>query len=64
MDNSQLSEDQIEQLAGKMNQRISGELDELVTILKDAIKDSILTEIKTLETDVRKKTDNNDPQDS
>lgn len=42
-----LSQDQIELLVGNMDQRISGELDELVTILRNVIKDSILTEIKT-----------------
>lgn len=44
---SHFSQEQIELLIGKMDARISGELDELVNILKDAIKDSIITEIKT-----------------
>ena len=42
-----LTQEQLELLIGSMDQRISGELDELVNILKDAIKESIITEIKT-----------------
>lgn len=42
-----LTQEQLELLIGSMDQRISGELDELVSILKDAIKESIITEIKT-----------------
>lgn len=42
-----LSEEQIEMLVGKMDQRIAGELDELVGLLKGAIRETILTEIKT-----------------
>lgn len=41
------SQEQIEMLVGKMDERITGELDELVNILKSAIRESIMTEIKT-----------------
>lgn len=40
-------EEQLDYLIGTMDERITGELDELVNILKDAIKDSILTELKS-----------------
>lgn len=42
-----LSQEQIEMLVGKLDQRIAGELDELVSILKGAIRETIITEIKT-----------------
>lgn len=45
--NGSISRDELESLIGNMEQKLSGELDELVHILKDAIKDSIMTEIKT-----------------
>lgn len=41
-----LSRDQLAHLIDNMDQKLTGELDELVSILKDAIKDSIITEIK------------------
>ena len=44
-DNS-ISRDQLANLIDNMEQKLTGELDELVSILKDAIKDSIITEIK------------------
>jgi type I site-specific restriction-modification system R (restriction) subunit len=44
-DNS-ISRDQLAHLIDNMEQKLTGELDELVHILKDAIKDSIITEIK------------------
>ncbi|HKK15216.1 MAG TPA: hypothetical protein VJ981_00810 [Gammaproteobacteria bacterium] len=60
-----LSQEQIEMLVGQMDQRISGELDELVSILKDALKNSIITEIKTrLESRPQDKSaDNADPHE-
>src|SRR5690606_11074212 len=42
-----ISRDELESLIENMEQKLTGELDELVHILKDAIKDSIMTEIKT-----------------
>ena len=44
---SGIFEDQLDNLIGTMDERITGELDTLVNILKDAIKDSILTELKS-----------------
>lgn len=41
-----ISRDQLAHLIDNMDQKLTGELDELVSILKDAIKDSIITEIK------------------
>lgn len=40
-------EDRLDSLIGSMDERITGELDALVNILKDTIKDSILTELKS-----------------
>ena len=44
---SGIFEEQLDNLMGTMDERITGELDVLVNILKDAIKDSILTELKS-----------------
>ena len=41
-----ISRDQLAILIDNIEQKLTGELDELVNILKDAIKDSIITEIK------------------
>ena len=42
-----LSPDQLEQIIGSVDEKLSRDLDELVHILKDAIKDNIITEIKS-----------------
>lgn len=42
-----ITSEQLHQIIGSMDEKLSGELDELVNILKDAIKESIITEIKT-----------------
>jgi hypothetical protein len=42
-----ISRNQLDNLIGTVDKHIAGELDALVTILKDSIKDSILTEIKS-----------------
>ncbi len=48
-----ISPDQIENLVHNVEEKIAGELDTLVNILKDTIKDSIMTELKNqLETEV------------
>ena len=38
--------DELDNLIGSLDERITGELDALVNILKDTVKDSILTELK------------------
>lgn len=42
-----LSQEQLEHIIGNVEEKLAGELDALVNILKDTIKDSIITEIKT-----------------
>lgn len=44
---SDIFEEQLDNLIGSMDERITGELDALVNILKETIKDSILTELKS-----------------
>lgn len=41
-----ISRTQLAKMIDNMEQKLTGELDELVSILKDAIKDSIISEIK------------------
>lgn len=42
-----ISTDQLEQIIGSVDEKLSQDLDELVNILKDTIKDNIITEIKS-----------------
>ena len=42
-----LNAEQLDYLIGSVDKKLSGELDALVHILKDAIKDSVLTEIES-----------------
>ena len=42
-----ITSEQLDRIIGSMDEKLSGELDELVSILKDAIKESIITEIKS-----------------
>jgi hypothetical protein len=42
-----ITRDRLDSLIGNMDERITGELDALVNILKDSIKDSLLAEIKS-----------------
>ena len=44
---NQFTPDQVDKLINTMDEKLSGELDALVNILKDAIKESIITEIKS-----------------
>lgn len=39
-------QDELDNLIGSLDERITGELDALVNILKETVKDSILTELK------------------
>lgn len=39
-------QDELDDLIGSLDERITGELDALVNILKETVKDSILTELK------------------
>lgn len=39
--------EQVDKIISTMDNKLTGELDELVNILKDAIKDSIIAEVKT-----------------
>lgn len=60
-----ISQEQLDNIIGNVEEKLAGELDVLVNILKDTIKDSIMSEIKTqLETGLHKpKTEkpDNDP---
>ena len=46
-DDLELIDEQITDLAGKLEQRFSGELDQLVRLLKDNLKNSIVEELRT-----------------
>jgi len=50
-----ISPEQLENIIGNVEEKLAGELDALVTILKDTIKDSIMSELKTqLESGLKK----------
>ncbi|MBT7953378.1 MAG: hypothetical protein HN764_17255 [Gammaproteobacteria bacterium] len=46
-DDIELIDEQITDLAGKLEQKFSGELDQLVRLLKDNLKNSIVEELRT-----------------
>ena len=59
-----ISDEHIAVLLENVEQKISGELDELVNILKDTIKDSIITELRSeLKSEFRRSPDSDEEPD-